>query len=126
MPRKFILLFFIDISLLLLLLLLLLLILPSQAKRSKNFPLPQPASITIGGPNDNKAYMFSATSVVARNPDNGDVVWEFNLMDEAAKYLPEYPIIENPQMCNYSALPNAIPITLPGKVIVTGALGYSV
>ncbi|MGI9281012.1 MAG: hypothetical protein ACR2PX_15510 [Endozoicomonas sp.] len=83
----------------------------------------RPASASLGGPGDDKIYVYDERYVYAVNPETGLEDWSIDMHEFAKDMLPEGPI-DDPQICGFSGFHNGIVVSTANELLITGVLGY--
>lgn len=83
----------------------------------------RPASASLGGPGDDKIYVYDERYVYAVNPETGEADWSVDMQKFAIDMLSEQPLA-NPMICGFSAFHNGIVVSTANELLITGVLGY--
>ncbi|WP_153301664.1 PQQ-binding-like beta-propeller repeat protein [Endozoicomonas arenosclerae] len=84
----------------------------------------RPASASLGGPGDDKIYVYDERYVYAVNPETKEVDWDIDMLEFAKEMLPAGPI-DDPQICDFSGFHNGIVVSTANELLITGVLGYN-
>ncbi|WP_062268497.1 PQQ-binding-like beta-propeller repeat protein [Endozoicomonas arenosclerae] len=85
----------------------------------------RPASASLGGPGDDKIYVYDERYIYAVDPETGKETWSIDMHDFADQLLPE-KVGSTPNLCEYNAFHNGIVVSTDNELVITGVLGYKV
>jgi hypothetical protein len=83
----------------------------------------RPASASLGGPGDDKIYVYDDRYVYGVNPDTGEDDWKIDMRKFARDLLPKTPLAQE-NICGYSGFHNGIVVSTANELLITGVLGY--